>query len=202
MYGINRDCGVELLNKTKKLIFEAAIKSFSQKGFHKSTMDEIAEAAGVAKGTLYYHFKSKEDIFKFIIDEGVKVIEEEIRTKTEHLDSPLDKLRTVCKVQLELAIKYIEFFKTIFSQMWGDEDRQSMLRGILERYFRLIEGYLKEAADEGLIAEGNIEIIAFNFFGVLTSTVIYSLIHKDWNINELTDTLIEFIMRGIEKKQV
>lgn len=188
------------MNKTKKIIFDAAIKSFSQKGFYKSTMDEIAETAGVAKGTLYYHFKSKEDIFKFIIDEGVKIIEDEIKTKTSHLDNPLDKLRTVCRVQLELAIKYIEFFKTIFSQMWGDEDRQSMLRGVLERYFRLIEGYLSEASEAGLIAKGNIEIIAFNFFGVLTSTVIYSLIHKEWNVNDLTDTLIEFIMRGIGNK--
>jgi TetR/AcrR family transcriptional regulator len=188
------------MNKTKKVIFEAAIKLFSKKGYHKSTMDEIAEAAGVAKGTLYYHFNSKEDIFRFIIDEGVKIIEDEIKDRTMHLDNPIDKLRMVCKVQLELVIKYIEFFKTVLSQMWGDEERQNQLREVLGRYFKLIEGYLREAADEGVIANSNIEIIAFNFFGIMASTVVYSLIHKEMDVNELIDTLLEFIMRAIGRK--
>ena len=47
-------------------IIQAAIKIFSQKGFHKSTMDEIAREVGVSKGTLYTYFKSKEEILKEI----------------------------------------------------------------------------------------------------------------------------------------
>jgi TetR/AcrR family transcriptional regulator len=188
------------MNKTRKMIFEAAIKSFSRKGYHKTTMDEIAEEAGVAKGTLYYHFKSKEEIFKFIIDDGVKMIEDEIRDRTNHLESPIEKLRMVCFVQLELVIKYMEFFKTVFSQVYGDEERQKELRGVVSRYFKLIEGYLREAADEGTIAKMNMEIIAFNFFGVMASTVIYSIIHKEMDVDELIDTLLEFLMRGIGKK--
>ncbi|KMT22747.1 TetR/AcrR family transcriptional regulator [Clostridium cylindrosporum] len=188
------------MNKTKKVIFDAAIKSFSKKGYHKSTMDEIAEAAGVAKGTLYYHFKSKEDIFKFIIDEGIKMIKEELYDKTKHLDDPTDKLRKVCEVQLKLVITYLPFFKTVLSQMWGDEDRQTHLREVLKKYFVLLEGYLLEAADESFINKNNIEIIAFNFFGVMTSTVVYNITHKDIDIEEVLDNLVEFLMRGIGKK--
>lgn len=185
------------MNKTKKLIFDASIKSFSQKGFHKSTMDEIADMAGVAKGTLYYHFKSKEDIFKFIIDEGVKRIEDEINEKTKNMAHPVDKLRAVCEVQMQLVINHLEFFKTMLSQLWGDEERQHQLRNVLSRYFKLIEGFLKEAADDGLIAADNLEIMAFNFFGVMTSTVVYSLIHKEKDVSQLTETLLGFVMRGI-----
>lgn len=188
------------MNKTKKVIFEAAIKSFSKKGYHKSTMDEIAETAGVAKGTLYYHFKSKEDIFKFIIEAGIKMVQEELHDKTRHLEYPTDKLRKVCEVQLKLVVTYLPFFKTILSQMWGDEERQAQLRAELEEYFKLIEGYLLEAADESFIQNNNIEIIAFNFFGVMISTVVYSITHKDIDIEDVLDTLVEFLMRGIGKK--
>lgn len=188
------------MNKTKKLIFDASIKTFSRKGFHKSTMDEIAETAGVVKGTLYYHFKSKEDIFKFIIDEGIKLVEDEVKDRTRHLLNPVDKLRTVCQVQLELVMNYLEFFKTILGQMWGDEDRQRQLRDAFAKYFKIIEGYLREAADKGYIADGNIEIVAYNFFGVMTSSVVYSLIHKNIDIDEFADTFIEFVMRGLGKK--
>ncbi|MEF9934161.1 MAG: TetR/AcrR family transcriptional regulator [Clostridium sp.] len=188
------------MNKTKKVIFEAAIKSFSKKGYHKSTMDEIAETAGVAKGTLYYHFKSKEDIFKFIIDEGIRLIKEELFDKTRHLEEPTEKLRKVCEVQLKMVINYLPFFKTILSQMWGDEERQLQLRDSLEKYYKIIEGYLREAADAKYIENNNIEIIAFNFFGVMTSTVVYSVTHKDIDTDDLLDTLVEFLMRGIGKK--
>jgi TetR/AcrR family transcriptional regulator len=191
---------VKKMNKTKKLIFEAAIKSFSHKGFHKSTMDEIAETAGVAKGTLYYHFKSKEDIFKFIIDEGIKIIEEEISDRTRHLDDPVEKLRAICYIHLELVMKHLEFFKTILSQMWGDEERQNQLRGILAGYFQLIERYLKEAADDKYIDDEHIEIIAFNFFGAMISTIVYNLIHREKNVDDLADDLVKFIMRGIGRK--
>ena len=185
------------MKKTKKMIFDAAIKAFSQKGYHKSTMDEIAEVAGIAKGTLYYHFKSKEDIFRFVIEEGIQVLENEIRDKTDYYSSPIEKLRALCRIQLELSFEYMEFFKTVLSQMWGNEERQNELRKTFDTYFKLIEGYLREAAGEGLIANGNFEIIAFNFFGVMASTLVYSLSHDDRDINELTDTMIEFIMKGI-----
>ena len=52
------------MNKTKRLIFYSAIKIFSDLGYRGATMDEIASNAGLAKGTLYYHFTSKEEISK------------------------------------------------------------------------------------------------------------------------------------------
>ncbi|MGB9980405.1 TetR/AcrR family transcriptional regulator [Methanobacterium sp.] len=50
----------------KNKIIQAAVKIFSEKGFHRSTMDEIAREVGVSKGTLYTYFKSKEEILKEI----------------------------------------------------------------------------------------------------------------------------------------
>jgi Transcriptional regulator len=47
-------------------IIQAAIKVFSEKGYHRSTMDEIAKEVGVSKATLYTYFKSKEEILKVI----------------------------------------------------------------------------------------------------------------------------------------
>ena len=75
------------MNKTKKAIFNAAIKVFSIEGYDSATVEEIASEAGVAKGTLYYNFQGKEEIFKFVIDEGMKLI------KNEVLDAIKDKER-------------------------------------------------------------------------------------------------------------
>ena len=51
----------------KDRVLEAALEVFSQKGFHPATMDEIAEKAGVGKGTLYRHFETKEKLFAELV---------------------------------------------------------------------------------------------------------------------------------------
>ena len=55
------------MNKTKEAIYNASIDIFSRCGYTGASMDDIAVSAGVAKGTLYYHFKSKEELFLSLI---------------------------------------------------------------------------------------------------------------------------------------
>ena len=55
------------IDNTKESILGVANKLFSRFGFHKTTMDEIAKMARKAKGSLYYHFASKEDLFREVV---------------------------------------------------------------------------------------------------------------------------------------
>ena len=63
-----------MVNKTKKIIFDSAIKIFSELGYRGATMDEIASNAGLAKGTLYYHYSSKDDIVCDMADMHLNII--------------------------------------------------------------------------------------------------------------------------------
>jgi AcrR family transcriptional regulator len=49
-------------------ILEAAIRCFGEKGYHEATMDDLAAAAGLSKGSLYWHFRSKQDVFLALFD--------------------------------------------------------------------------------------------------------------------------------------
>ena len=53
------------MNKTKRKIFETSMKLFAEKGYDATSIEDITATVGVAKGTLYYHFSSKEEIFNF-----------------------------------------------------------------------------------------------------------------------------------------
>ena len=55
------------MNKTKRRIFNTAVKLFSDKGYYNASVEEIMAVAGVAKGSLYYHFAKKEDIFDMML---------------------------------------------------------------------------------------------------------------------------------------
>ena len=54
------------MNKTKRKIFETSMKLFADKGYDATSIEEITATVGVAKGTLYYHFSSKEEIYELI----------------------------------------------------------------------------------------------------------------------------------------
>jgi AcrR family transcriptional regulator len=62
--------------ETKRKIFETAIKLFADKGFEATTIDEIAEAADVAKGTFFNYFPRKESIIEFLAEEKLETVEE------------------------------------------------------------------------------------------------------------------------------
>lgn len=186
------------MSDTKNSIFRAAIVIFSKSGYNGATMDEIAAEAGVAKGTLYYHFKSKEEIFRYIVKEGMNFMKAQLTIATEHESEPVSRLKALCEVQLNLVSQNRDFFKVLMSQVWGQEDRQQELRGIMDDYIAFIETYLKEAVDKKIIKSGNTKFMAYNFFGTLCSTAIYELLNEfNTDIHELIDSLTVYILNGI-----
>lgn len=189
------------MRKTKRQIFDAAIKVFSNKGYIRATMDEIASSAGLVKGTLYYHFRSKEEIFNFIIKSGMEILKEEIELIAKEKENPIVKLKMLCKVQLSKVNENKDFFKVIMSQLWGQDLRQYELREAVEEYLFYMEKYLKDAMTEGFIVEGETKFMAYTFFGALCSTAVYELLNKDEeNTDEVLEKLSHCILKGIEKK--
>ena len=77
---VNADeCLREAVPETKDRILEAALLVFGEKGYHNATMAEIAEAAAVGKGTLYWYFSSKEKLFSGMVEHGLGLLERKLR---------------------------------------------------------------------------------------------------------------------------
>lgn len=186
------------MNKTKKLIFESAIKIFSESGYRGATMDDIAINAGLAKGTLYYHFESKEVIFNFIVEEGLKILNSQVLEVQAMEIGPIEKLIRICEIQLTFLYGYTNFFKVVMSQLWGAEDRQNQLRKKIKEYINEIEINIKSAMKSGLIENGDTELIAFQFFGSLCSSAIYESIHVEkTELENIIKSTIRFTLRGL-----
>ncbi|OBR93515.1 MULTISPECIES: TetR/AcrR family transcriptional regulator [Clostridium] len=187
------------MSNTKRTIFESAIKVFSKNGYSGATMDAIAADAGVAKGTLYYHFKSKEEIFKYIIEEGMNVIRKSIEDESQNETNPLNRIKIVCKVQWGLVYENRDFFKVVMSQLWGQEVRQLELREYIRKYIVYIQSYLDDAMEKGYIKTCNSSFLAYDLFGTICSVAVYELINeKNKDLNEMIDNLMYRILNGIK----
>ncbi|MFQ5750999.1 MAG: TetR/AcrR family transcriptional regulator, partial [bacterium] len=92
-------------------ILNAARKVFSERGFEKATLDEIAVVAEYGKGTIYNYFKNKEELFSCIIEKGInrfqKFVEEAIRNKS----TPREQV----EAYIDAAFEFFETHRQIFS---------------------------------------------------------------------------------------
>lgn len=186
------------VNKTKKLIFESAIKIFSESGYRGATMDDIAANAGLAKGTLYYHFVSKEEIFNFIVEEGIQILQNQVMEIQKEDVDPISKLIKISRIQLSFLYGYTDFFKVVMSQLWGHEKRQDELREKIRNYIKEIEVDIKEAMNRNEIEQGDSEFMSYEFFGTLCSAAVYESIHIERvNLESIIESTIRFTLKGL-----
>lgn len=157
------------MNKTKRKIFETSMKLFAQKGYDATSIEEITATVGVAKGTLYYHFSSKEEIFNFLVDEGMKLLKNSIDIKTSKLKNSIDKLRAVVLIQIKIIAKYEDFMTIVISQIWGNEQRNIMCKNKVLEYIETIRDIVEDGIKKGEIINGDVDVIVsrniwFNMF--------------------------------------
>jgi len=174
------------MNKTKRKIFETSMKLFSEKGYDATSIEEITSIVGVAKGTLYYHFSSKEEIFNFLVEEGMKLLKNSVEIKASKCDNTIDKLKAVSLVQLKVISKYENLITIVISQTWGNEAINVFCKEKVFEYIDVIEKIIKEGQKIGDIRSCNSEILASQIFSLTCSTLIYKRkINTEIDLQEL-----------------
>jgi TetR/AcrR family fatty acid metabolism transcriptional regulator len=83
-------------------ILKAAVKVFARTGFHATRVSEVAKAAGVADGTIYLYFKSKEDLLVALFEDRVKRLLDHLESELPKYDDAPTKLRAIIDMQLGL----------------------------------------------------------------------------------------------------
>src|SRR5256885_16620289 len=85
----------------RKAILRAATEVFARNGYFNAKVADVARAAGVADGTVYLYFKSKEELLHSIFNRGVAAALEEARREIAPLADPREKLRRIARLHLE-----------------------------------------------------------------------------------------------------
>ena len=164
---------VKNMNKTKRKIFETSMKLFAEKGYDATSIEEITATVGVAKGTLYYHFSSKEEIFNFLVEEGMKLLQNSIDIKTAKFSNYIDKIKAIVLIQIKIVVKYEDLITILLSQFWGHETRNKKCQKHILEYIGKIENIVKEGIEMGQIKRGNPEAIASEIYGLICSSLVY-----------------------------
>jgi len=89
------------ISDKREAILRAAIKVFARKGYFNSKVADIAGEAGIADGTVYLYFKSKDEILHSIFDRAMAEFIEDGRKELENIEYPAERLRKIAELHLE-----------------------------------------------------------------------------------------------------
>ena len=165
----------DVSEERKEQIANAATKVFSEQGFDKARMDDIASEAKLSKGTLYLYFKSKDAIIKHILD---KLFARELSGLQSLKDDPLpagEKL-LVFTNQMIAGMKTWTKLIPIMYDFLGRLFRQTVVQEAFKTYFRsylnLLTPIIQEGIDSGEFRARNAKDVAITIGAIFEGTIL------------------------------
>jgi AcrR family transcriptional regulator len=181
-------------------ILEAARKVFAESGFSGTSVEAIAHEAGIAKGTLYLYYSSKQEIYWASLRSGLVALCCEIRQQVDAAGSVEDKIRAFVRTKLFFFEQHKDFFK-IYHAEFGNSTAGPASSGffeLLQEQLQILKGILHEGSAQKKIREAVLEPAAFAIFDLTRGAITQRLLgYSTFCIQEEIDFLCDFIWKGI-----
>ncbi|MFG3344878.1 TetR/AcrR family transcriptional regulator [Streptomyces sp. NPDC048018] len=144
---------------TRAKLYEAAVTLIAEQGFSATTVDEIAERAGVAKGTVYYNFKSKTELFEELLRHGVSLLAASLRAAAEETaergGTRIEALDAMIKAGLVFIQRYPAFTQLYVAELWRTGRAwNSTLLVVRQEAVAVVENVLREGVAAGEFTDG------------------------------------------------
>ncbi len=163
----------------KQLIVNTATNFFSQFGFTKTTMDEIAKHINKAKGVLYYYFKSKEELFNEVLIQELNSTKTELSCVIAKDNNSLATLKEYILVRLSSLNKALNYHETLKADFFDKYNFANKVRDDFANYERSnLTLVLKKGELEGFFEIKNIELTVETILIILNSIEIPLFIQK------------------------
>lgn len=183
--------------RTRSKLLDAAERVFGEQGYERASIVEITRTAGVAQGTFYVYFESKQTIFAHLVDVLGKGLRQRLAEATAGLKTRLEVEAAGCEAFLRYIEEHRHLYKIIRQAEFVDEP---LYRAYYER---LADGYvagLQAAMDAGELERGNAEAIAYALMGV------FDFLGMRWVLwegrlppEEVRRDVMAFIARGLSR---
>ncbi len=187
---------------TRQKLYEAAVTLIAEQGFSATTVDEIAERAGVAKGTVYYNFASKNDLFEELLRHGVGLLTESLRTAAESTEARggtrVEALDEMIRAGLVFIDRYPAFTQLYVAELWRtNRTWQSTLMVVRREAVAVVETVLREGVERGeLSAEIDVPLTAAAMVGmVLVAALDWQSFQSERSLDDVHSAL-SLLLRG------
>jgi AcrR family transcriptional regulator len=185
---------------TREKLFVAAVGLIGERGYHGTTVDDIVERAGVAKGTVYYHFAGKTELFQALLEDGLDKLSTAFREEVEANDDPREALRCIVHAELKFIHDYQAFSKLLMSELWrADRVWREALVLLRSHYVSCVQTVLARGVERGLFrADLDPQRTGSVVFGTIaTAALDWLVFDPDRPMQDVADETVEYVQRAV-----
>lgn len=184
--------------KTLRRVLEAAAAEFGERGYHEAAITGITQRAGVALGTFYTYFDSKEAVFRALVRDMSQATRQHVAEAVKDAPDRLAAERMGLEAFIAFARKHRELYRII-------EEAQFVADDVYREHYRtFVEGYrrnLAAAAARGEIVDGADEPRAWALIGMSVFLGMrYGIWEEDLSPAEVADVAIGLVSEGLRKR--
>jgi len=148
-------------------IFAAALRLFQAKGYHGASMQDLADAVGMQKASLYYYFRSKEELLVLVCERGTRAFTQELEEIAASDLNAAAKLRRALECHLGALCEQLDLF-TVFlhEQKFLGATHKTRLRGAGKRHAELLATILEQGIASGEFRPMNVTVTTLALLGM------------------------------------
>jgi AcrR family transcriptional regulator len=184
-------------------VLAAARRIFADKGYHATSIDDIIEAAGIARGTFYLYFESKRAIFDELLDELFTTLQSTVKRievgpgalpPVEQMDATVDRV-------MQTLVENREMARILLREAVGiDDEFDAKLAQFYGRIEALIVSAVQTGQQMSLVRKCDPELVAHAILGAAKELVHWAFVKRDpteLNLEHLGRELIAFTLKGL-----
>lgn len=198
--------GKEIMKREvkKDLITDAALSCFLASGYSGTSVDTIVKASGVSKGGIYWHFKSKEEIFLYLVQKWLNERQRDFAARLKPEDSGSAKLNKFVDCTIEQAQSPVPSLIHEFAMVVRDESVLKQITGLIDNYNddSILTAIINQGIESGefkpLDARAAAEVFRTLFEGIMMRCHFH---HKDISLlRRIAKTAINIFLEGLKNK--
>ena len=191
--------GVTTSSDRRTQLLLVAMKLFSEKGYHATSISDIIESASVARGTFYNYFENKRQIFEQLLDEIFKVlVATTFPIRTNGPESVPDQVRRMIHSIVEKMMQNLAITRIILEKAVGlDAGAQAKLQSFYGSVFGRLKEAVEDGQEMGIIRKGDSAVISACILGTLKEPVYqHSLGTVSLTTEQIVDSIFDIVYGG------
>jgi AcrR family transcriptional regulator len=191
------------MDEKRNHILAVAQKIFARFGFRKTTVDEIAKASGIGKSTLYYYFKSKEEVFTAVIQRDGQVILQKLTEAINSSATPQEKLRNYMITQMRTVAEMSAHYEILKAEYLSFYPLADHIRKMFQQQeVEAVTAILQEGVQQDVFTIAEIPSTAKTLIAILQGIEeqFFFKENKSFNMEHELNILLNILLKGIERR--
>ncbi|HUA32602.1 MAG TPA: TetR/AcrR family transcriptional regulator [Candidatus Binataceae bacterium] len=181
----------------RERILNAGLRLFAHESYQAVTMDRVAQAASVAKGTLYLYFPSKEELYLGILSDGLESADRLYRQSVDHSTDVRERVRRAIAVSIEFYNERPDLTRLFASEEPRlAEARTRIIQGWRERGLHLYTSLIEEGQRAGVFGSFDPRLAALMVMGAVRSVLLYYGTER--SVSEIVRELPDLLLRALD----